>query len=317
MKSIIYCFMALPLGLFAQYQVMSVAGVEPNQTIVTRYDKGFVIKNSGERMEGNIQLKVKKSDTVEVRFKGEDGKKVFSRNTLKTFGLLKTASDYREAKTPGKNFHPGTIVLKNGKQLNGRIAIRGLTDAEEYSFFYSSILLEKADNFVSIIPAEKIKEAQQHINGKTLVYENYKNGILQRIVDGPMIVMRNPFPTTARSGLNNLVNQAADSVAKEMAERSLERHLGDAVSGDAEAQDQIAEDLENARELSNTDARFMQNEYLIKTGAGDGVTIIQPDNFDSWVAGLKANCAALSDRRDLMKYNKIYALVRFYNTSCH
>jgi hypothetical protein len=26
---------------------MSVSGVEPNQTIVTRYDEGFVVKNSG------------------------------------------------------------------------------------------------------------------------------------------------------------------------------------------------------------------------------------------------------------------------------
>lgn len=305
-----------PLFANAQYAVMSVSGVEPNQTIVTRYDVGFVTKKSGERLEGKIQLKVKKGDTLEIRFRGDNGKEVFSRNTLQSFGLLKTADDYRMLKAETKNFHPGSIQLKNGKKMEGRIAVRAITDAEEYGFHMSGILFEKSDKYVSIIPAEQISTAEQTINGKVTIYENYKNGILQHVVEGKLIVMRNPFPTTERSGLNNLVNQVADSAAKEMAERSLERNLGDAMAGDTDAQDQIEEDLDNAQELSNTNAQFMQNEYLVKSKGDGDFTIIKPDNFDQWAAGLKTKCAGLSDRKDLMKYNKIYALVRFYN-SCN
>lgn len=314
MKSLFLLILLYPLVLHAQYQVLSVAGAEPNQTIVTRYDKGFVIKSSGERIEGNIQLKVKKGDTIEVRFKGDKGKEVFERRAIKTFGLLKTASDYRTVKQETKNFHSGTIHLKSGKKLSGRIAVRGITEAEEYSFHFSAILYEKPDTYVSIIPAEQVNTAEQNINGRMVYYENYQNGILQHVVEGALIVMRNPFPTTERSGLNNLVNQAADSAAKEMAERSLERNLGDAMSGDEDAQEQIEEDLQNAQELSNTDARFMQNEYLIKNKSSGVLTIVKPDNFDQWVAGLIPNCSRLESRKDLMRYNKIYALVRFYNT---
>ncbi len=314
MKTIILVLLLYPIVLQAQYTVMSISGVEPNQSILTRYDKGFIVKNSGERIEGNIQLKVKKGDTIEVRFKGENGKEVYKRNLIKSFGLLKTVADYKIVKRDTKNFHPGTIVLKNGEKMKGNIAVRGVTEAEEMGFYMSAILFEKPDKFVSIIPASKISTAEQTINGKAVSYENYKNGILRHVVDGDLIVMRNPFPTTKRSGLNNLVNQAADSIAKEMAERSLERNLGDAVSGDTDAQEQIEEDLENAQELSNTNAQFMQNEYLIKSKVNGEITIIKPDNFDQWAAGLKTKCAALNDRKDLMRYNKIYTLVRFYNT---
>jgi hypothetical protein len=316
MKNALLLLLLSPMALHAQYTVLSVAGAEPNQTIVTRYDEGFVIKNSGERLEGKIQLKVKKTDTLEIRFRGDNGKEVFSRNSIRSFGLLKTAEDYRAEKTETKNFHPGSILLKNGKKMEGRIAVRAITDAEEYGFHLSGILFEKPDKYVSIIPAEQISTAEQTINGKTITYENYKNGILQHIVDGKLVIMRNPFPTTERSGLNNLVNQAADSVAKEMAERSLERNLGDAIAGDTDAQDQIEEDLDNAQELSNTNARFMQNEYLVREKDDGALTIIKPDNFDPWAARLRTKCAGLNDRKDLMRYNKIYALVRFYN-SCN
>lgn len=315
MKRVALLFLC-PLFAHAQYEVMSVSGVEPNQTIVTRYDEGFVVKNSGERLEGKIQLKVKKTDTLEVRFKGDNGKEVFNRNTILSFGLLKTADDYRVVKDDTKNFHPGIIHLKNGNQLNGRIAVRATSDAEEYSFHLGAVLLEKPDNYVSIIPAEQINTAEQTINGKVTIYENYKGGMLRHVVDGNLIVMRNPFPTTERSGLNNLVNQTADSVAKEMAEKSLERNLGNAIAGDTDAQDQIEEDLDNAQQLSNTNAQFMQNEYLVRSKDSGALTIVKPDNFDQWAAALKMKCAALSDRKDLMRYNKIYALVRFYN-SCH
>lgn len=306
---------AYPLVIQAQYQVLSIAGAEPNQTIVTRYDKGYIVKSSGERMEGDIQLKVKKNDTLEVRFKGENGKEVYKREGIKSFGLLKTVADYRVDKIESKNFHPGYILLKDGEKLTGRIAVRNLTDAD-FSFHFPSVLFEKADKYVSIIPASKINMAEQTINGKAIVYENYKDGILKHAVEGKIIVMRNPFPTTERTGLNNLVNQAADSVAKEMAEKSLERNLEGAIGGDADAQDRISEDLENAEELSRTDAKFMQNEYLIKSGNGN-ITIIKPDNFDRWAGGLKVNCPALAARKDLTKYNKIYDMVRFYNSSCN
>lgn len=314
MKSIILLLLCFPMVLKAQYTVMSIAGVEPNQTILTRYDKGFIVKNTGERIEGNIQLKVKKSDTIEVRFKGENGKEVFKRALIKSFGLLKVASDYREEKIATKNFHPGFIQLKNGEKMTGRVAVRG---EDDFGFFMSSLLFEKADKYVSIVPAVQISIAEQTIEGKIVHYENYKNGMLQHVVEGDLIVMRNPFPTTERSGLNNLVNQAADSAAKEMTKKSLERNLGDAIGGDADAQDRIAEDLENAEELSNTNAKFMQNEYLIKTKATGEVVIIKPDNFDHWAGGLKMKCAALGEHKDLMKYNKIYALVRFYNSRCN
>ncbi|MEQ9412970.1 MAG: hypothetical protein RIF39_04030 [Cyclobacteriaceae bacterium] len=316
MKRIVFLFILCPLFANAQYEVMSVSGVEPNQTIVTRFDVGFITKNSGERLEGKIQLKVKKGDTLEVRFRGDNGKEVFKRNVIQSFGLLKTAGDYRVVKDETKNFHPGIIHLKNGNKLNGRIAVRAVSDAEEFGFHMGSVLFEKPDQYVSIIPAEQISTAKQTINGKVTTYENYKGGMLRHVVEGNLIVMRNPYPTTERSGLNNLVNQAADSAAKEMAERSLERNLGDAIAGDTDAQDQIEEDLDNAQELSNTNAQFMQNEYLVRSKDSGDLTIVKPDNFDQWAAGLKMKCAALNDRKDLMRYNKIYALARFYN-SCH
>ena len=81
MKRVALLFLC-PLFAHAQYEVMSVSGVEPNQTIVTRYDEGFVVKNSGERLEGKIQLKVKKTDTLEVRFKGDNGKEVSEYNSI-------------------------------------------------------------------------------------------------------------------------------------------------------------------------------------------------------------------------------------------
>jgi len=58
----------------AQYQVLS-KNTGAKTTITTTWADGYVTKPSGERLEGQIQLKVVNNDTVEVRYRNSKKKK--------------------------------------------------------------------------------------------------------------------------------------------------------------------------------------------------------------------------------------------------
>lgn len=317
-------FIVLPLillnafPLLAQYEVASTSVTGKKTVTLTRYDKGFVVKTNGERLEGKIQLKVVNNDTTEIRFKDISKKKIkFSRFDLNSFGLISMMADAREAKFPAKNFHPGYIITGDGEKKEGKLALRfTMVDGEQgLRFFAKRVLFEKGGGEYTTFTADNnIQKVVQNIDGKENVYELYKDGFTRHLRVGALVLMRNPYSTSENSLASGLISEVQDDLAEEVAKASLKNEIK---RGDGDLQN-VADNYEAVK---SADLTVMRREYLVKTQGSNEMTILTADNFEKWAEQLFASCSAYGslekgEKKKMTRWKNTLDAIDFYNNSC-
>lgn len=124
MKKIILCSIAALFSMtaLAQYYAASTNGSGPGAIIKTGWAVGYVVKRDGKRMEGEIQLKVIDSDTLEIRFSDvNNNKQIFARPDILSFGVLGKSSTGHGRSGKIGDQSPGYAMLDDGTKLEGQV----------------------------------------------------------------------------------------------------------------------------------------------------------------------------------------------------
>lgn len=229
MKKLLIALILAPIIAFGQYTVKSKMLSGKKEIITTNYIKGYVVDESGKQMDGEIQLKIVNTDTVEIRFKSDSGDKMkFDRMKILDYGPAKllvseVKNDYHNEI---QNFHPGYIVLTNGKKVEGMVASRKRELAEsDGSKMLGPIGVKYADESEEITEymgkdfevsyyMQKINGVENHFVNTHGVYVTVENP------NGRFSYFRNPKPTNVREGATNLTRYAVDEVTEELAEEA-------------------------------------------------------------------------------------------------
>jgi hypothetical protein len=298
-KLVAAALVILPFCLCAQYTVSSKSMTPKKTVIITRFEKGFIVMNAGNRKEGEIQLKVENEDTVEVRIKYPDNtKETYSRNTLKTFGL---ASSVAVSENERSTFQKGFVII-NGERKEGMVALVFNPGSKEY--FPNAIRFKSSGDEVVFSPeTSSIEVVGQMIRDNEEIYHPFQDGYSMIIRSGKIILAQNPYPTTKNKLLSKVADAARDYAAKEANVNKMT--------------EQERADYERAKEA---DMNIYYDEYLVKVEGGD-FEVITRDNFDKWADQLFIGCVAFKQsddkKKDQLKDIKyISNTVNFYNTKC-
>ncbi|MEQ6121074.1 hypothetical protein [Reichenbachiella sp. MALMAid0571] len=295
--------LTIPSIAFCQYKVQSTMTSGKKQITTTQYDDGYVILNTGDRKEGLLQLKIVNNDTTEIRIKFEDKSKAkFSRYDVSEFGLNSmTTDDIREAKNPVKNFHPGYLILESGEKVEGKVACRNVENEINQSFVKTKIMLENSNGEVTIYTPENLKLAFQSIEDMDVIHEKYKTVMVERILTGKFIVMRNPFPTTKNEFASALAESTKDDLNEELVKESFK-------SGN-----DLNEIKENYETIDSAEINIFQKEYLVKKSGMEDYLILTKKNYKDWATNAFRDC---SDDNSHLRYNNIEEALAYYNQNC-
>ncbi len=295
--------LSIPSIAFCQYKTQSSMTSGKKQITTTQYDDGYVILNTGDRKEGKLQLKVVNNDTTEIRMKFEDKSKAkYSRYDVSEFGLNSmTTDDLREAKNPVKNFQPGYLILESGDKVEGKIACRNAEDEINQGFVKTKIMVENDNGEVTVYNPEDLKLAFQSIDGMDVIHEKYKTVMVERLLTGEFIVMRNPFPTTKNEFASALAESAKDDLNEELVKESFK------------AGNDLKEIKENYESIDGAEINIYQKEYLVKSSEMEDYQILTKKNYKDWARDVFQGC---SDDNSHLKYNNIEEALAFYNQNC-
>ncbi|WP_370088793.1 hypothetical protein [Ekhidna sp.] len=229
MKKLLFALILAPIAVLGQYTVKSKMVSGKKEIITTNYIKGYVVDGSGKEYEGEIQLKIVNTDTTEIRYKGPNKEKLkFDRMKILDYGPAKllvseVKNDY---KNEIQNFHPGYIVLSNGKKVEGMVASRKRELAEsDGTKMLGPIGVKFADESEEIteyMGADfEVSYYMQNINGEEYHFVN-AHGVYVTVENpnGRFSYFRNPKPTHVREGATNLTRYAVEEVTEELAEEA-------------------------------------------------------------------------------------------------
>jgi len=269
----------------AQYQVLS-KNTGNKTTITTTWADGYVVKPSGERLEGQIQLKVVNNDTVEVRYRNSKKEKTeFQRAAIKSFGRMIDPNAHL-SKNLRFNFQPGYVILSNGTKLEGKIRTSNAVPNGKQITFPDVIQYADAQNNLREFNNTQAAGATFMIGTSEVSYEKYENGFLEQLVKGSLIVLSNPHPTT-----------------------------------EAEFATDVARAVDSAVTKKPSDAVVMREEFLVHKAGDPNYTAITPHNHESWVEKLMSSCNAFTpvdhqSRTKMLTWSGWMDAVRFYNEHC-
>lgn len=298
--------------LYAQYQVAGKTVAGKKTIITTKYDKGYVVKINNERLEGQIQLKIVNGDTTEIRIKTVDGKQKISRTTLLDYGLMQFVEDLKTAKVEEKNFNAGYIVLKNGDKLSGNIALRYSMNPGESigrNWFVRKVLFETSNGQYNTYTTKEAELIVQDVDGVKSEYMAYKDGFSKILVDGALTLVQNPYSNSQNEIANAFIDDLKTGVAKEAAKATLKN------GGD------LNDVVNNYDNVAGADIGVTKKEYLVKSAASSEFVVLSKENFKEWAQRQFVSCDAYQQldkaaQKDLDDWNKIEAVIQFYNDSC-
>ena len=81
-------------------------------------------------------------------------------------------------------------------------------------------MVENVNGEVTVYAPEDLKLAFQSIDGMDVIHERYKTVMVERLLTGEFIVMRNPFPTTKNEFASALAESAKDDLNEELVKES-------------------------------------------------------------------------------------------------
>ncbi|TRX58203.1 hypothetical protein FNH22_14160 [Fulvivirga sp. M361] len=328
MKTFLILLTLLPCTLFGQYTVKSTMTAGKKQITTTNYIKGYVVLSSGQRKDGKISLKVVNTDTVEIRYQGNNKEKMkFKRLDLLDYGpanllLSEVKNDYKDV---SKNFHPGYIILKDGQKKTGKIASRKRDVKEsDGTKVYGPIGVKYVGENDEVIEYRgktfTVSYYMQNIGGEEQHYLNVY-GTYIRVFNprGRFSYYRNSRPTHVREGTTNLVKGVAESAQQELAEsaakgaakRSFERSmkngedLGTAIGNATVNAQKAANEIQGAVNFDDAGGLYFK-EYFIVDNKHNTQNLVYKKNIKEVLNTLLEGCGL--DEKIVNKSSKIKEL---------
>ena len=303
---------------------------------------GYVILKSGQRLEGEISIKVRaeRGETgwyfheLEYRIAKGDKKQMFEAAYVHDFGLNYTIQDHTNggksmSKDPSANFHEAILRTIDGKEIKGQAAMVGSTIGGYSGVYYASSPTANLEN----LPPRELLEVVQLRGGAEQVFISYNGGLQPAMRGTNFVLFQNPRPTTRdtswKAGFATMGARAASTViagaAAAKAEQDENRRLqkrvdaGDylpAVVDDARA---TAARLEQGRQdaqevVDNIDLGLMKTEYVIRNVKTGYEIFVHDGNLEAEVTPLLAACSATArmdkkQRKELIKFKNIHQLL--------
>lgn len=154
----------------------------------TKPRNGYVVTYSGKRHEGDLQLKKVDGKLDQFKIKTEEGKFKLEPSEVSNYGLSMTIEELtkggkKDFNDEARNFHPGTVKLKNGQTLNGFIAFRKKVyinaNKPGMGYKYMGIFFaEKEKDYLKTYPNEALEYVSQNVNGESVNYSPYDGGFV-------------------------------------------------------------------------------------------------------------------------------------------
>lgn len=297
----------------AQWEMATNTVGDKKTVYTTKFQKGYVKDMNGLERVGEIKIKVVNNDTVEVTFQDDAGKTKFPRLDLQSFGLrLKPADLKNDFKDTRKNFNPGYIINAEGKRMEGQLAIRyqdeetkseGKLTVQKWTVY--SLLFAQNDGYVILYMPAQVKEFGMTDGTEKRVYDQYQSVWTERLVDGPIKVWKNPFPTTKNKLANFAAGAASNAATNKAAEVAIDNDVKMTSAGGGS---------------SSGDGMFKLEYIILKKGSTEP-EIINEKALDEWVARTLASCEAYQNLSDKAKkkeygYNNLDKVVKLYNEKC-
>jgi len=320
MKSKIFFVILLFFCLksIAQYKIASTSVMGKKTVVVTKYDKGFVVKTDNARLEGLIQLKIVNEDTIEVRYKDASKKKTkFKREELKSYGLITLVEDVRVAKVTEKNFNPGYVITNDGQKKEGSVAFRfAIESGAEIGrrWFVRKVLFAQQEEEYSTYTVDDIKTVVQIIDNNEVLYERYQNGFTKLLNKGDLELYQNPYSTSENSFATGLISEVQQDVAEEVAEATLRTAIKTGKGS-----------LENVKDnydaVNSADISVSKKEYLVREKGTDTFIILSSNMYTEWAQEYFSTCEAFNkleakEQKTLVKWKNITDGISFFNENC-
>ena len=318
---------------------MGEANVMGNLSRTSLADRGWVLLNSGEKIEGKFSVKARKGkketrwSLTEIDFKDESKRKVPGAE-VEDFAYVFKIEDYtdggkRISKNPANNFHPGSIVLADGAERAGMVAILtryGIPGGGGYQVYFAADANAEIEQFK---PKALARVTQKREDGP-YDYVAFNNGIMPAIVNGKnFLFFRNPYSTTKSKGglamLGNMANgvvadQAGKAAARGAAKDELNRQaksgadLGTAVTNAGAAADDAyqttSSNLSGAISIGGE-----KPEYVIRNVKSGFQVVVNDENHLAKLGELMKACSALEkmsaeERKEISRFKNLENLVR-------
>lgn len=282
----------------AQYEVASKRVSGKKSVTTTKWAPGFIMDMNGEKRQGEIQLKIVNSDTVEVRLKQGDVKEKFERFAVQYFGLELKADYFKTYKLYRKNFHEGYVIYNDGKELRGRVALRFTPDftgklggnGKLQTWKVYVALLENTEKIVGLVkPEQAIEVGQKGPNGKMVRFIKYDNVWTEVLIESDNYTMKHvPFPDVVDPKKTRKANNWNTFISSEAAARK--------AGGEAKVSGHSGGGI----------ITIYGDEYEIEKKGREKVSTVNEDNFWHWMDEEFKNCEAYTSLKNkyMRKYRK-------------
>lgn len=175
-----------PENIFEWRDMGIIMGKQINNT---KPRNGYVILRDGKKVEGDLQLIKVDGVFDELKIKTEDKQKYkLAPNEVSHYGLSMTISELTDNgsktyKDEARNFHEGSVTMKDGSIKKGFLAFQDKTLINSskpnlgHKFMGVYYAASKTANITTFQNAN-VKELSQNINGETVKYYKYAGGFV-------------------------------------------------------------------------------------------------------------------------------------------
>lgn len=154
----------------------------------TKPRNGYVITKSGLKHTGDLQLKKVDGVLDQFKIKTSEGKFKLKPSEVSHYGLNMTIAELtkdgkKDYGDEARNFHKGSVQLKNGQELTGFIAFRKKIyinpNKPGMGYKYMGIFFaEKESDFLRTYPNEELEYVTQNVDGESITYSPYEGGFV-------------------------------------------------------------------------------------------------------------------------------------------
>ena len=151
----------------------------------TKPRNGYIIDRSGNRTDGELQLKRIDGRLAEFKLKASSGKMKMTPAQVANYGLTMTIAELtkngeKTYKDEARNYHEGSVTLKDGTTKSGYLAFRKRDYINQnkpgMGYKYDGIFFtEKKDGYLKTYPSNELSYVSQKVAGE----EAAGNGLLR------------------------------------------------------------------------------------------------------------------------------------------
>ncbi|SMD34693.1 hypothetical protein SAMN04488029_2142 [Reichenbachiella faecimaris] len=275
----------------------------------TGFKPGYVVLNSGERKDGEVNYRVSTPDReiLMIRYKNGKDKANYYPDELQDHGQTVLIADEKNNYSDvSRNFNPGYVILSDGSKIEGKVAGRTKEPHESQYKNYGPVAVKYANDKDEVTKywanKKEVLYYVQSINGKETHYINlYDYFVEVGNPTGRFSYFVNPRPTHINESATNLSKnlaalaeeQATKLAASAAAKKSFEidQNKGtDAAVGNATiAAMNAATAVQDAIDVEGADD-ILYKEYFIVDNKNKTRSVVYKKNIDQVLNALLDGC---------------------------